>query len=80
MTPDERAAQVLERERRPLEDMIAAAICEAMQAAYEDALQQVSDQANDLPAEVDSGFYYGYKTAIAKSIKAIRARAKEVTT
>lgn len=41
--------------------------------AREGAIRAVVDSANSLPADVDDGFYAGYKRAIVVALAAIRA-------
>lgn len=46
---------------------------EAERAALERAIQTAIGQANALPADVDDGFYSGYKLAVRNVIAALRA-------
>jgi len=82
-SPEELAHAFIERTRLPpgVRDMFEDELVEMLRAygaacaaaERESCITAVLEQANNLPADVDDGFYAGYKLAIRNAIEAIRA-------
>lgn len=79
MTPEETAARIVEAHFHGAAYMSAYAkpeliddIVAALSAERARAIQAITSVANDLPADVDDGFYSGYKLALRNALAAVR--------
>jgi hypothetical protein len=74
MTPQDLVLLILDAHARPgTQPADLFVIAErALAEERERAIQAVTSQANALPADVDDGFYTGYKLAIKNALAALR--------